>query len=79
MLFTAYPGLLAFIAEKADVPVEKLHPDQSLDELALDSLALIEIALFVQREFGIEVPEGDLDLGQKLSEWAAYLDERVGR
>jgi acyl carrier protein len=79
MPVTAYPGLLAYIAEKAEVPVEEINPEQTLEELALDSLALIEIALFVQREYGIEVPEGDLVLSQKWSEWAAYLDERTGR
>ncbi|MGW2701231.1 acyl carrier protein [Streptomyces sp. NPDC001340] len=79
MPVTAYPGLVAFIADKAEVPVEEINPEQTLEELALDSLTLIEIALYIQREYGIEVPEGDLVLGQKLSEWAAYLDERVGR
>ncbi|GHK03653.1 acyl carrier protein [Streptomyces sp. NPDC003753] len=79
MPVTAYPGLVAFIAEKAEVPVEEIDPEKTLEDLALDSLTLIEIALYIQREYGVEVPEGDLALGQKLSEWASYLDERVGR
>ncbi|MER7574330.1 acyl carrier protein [Streptomyces sp. NPDC126514] len=79
MPVTAYPGLVAFIAEKAEIPIEEIDPEQTLEDLSLDSLTLIEIALFIQREYRIEVPEGDLVLGQKLSEWAAYLDERSGR
>lgn len=79
MPVTAYPGLVAFIADKAEVPVEEIDHEQTLEDLGLDSLALIEIALFIQREYGVDVPEGDLVLGQKLSEWAAYLDERVSR
>ncbi|MEU0602420.1 acyl carrier protein [Streptomyces sp. NPDC006393] len=79
MPVTAYPGLVTFIADKAEVPVEEIDPEKTLEDLALDSLALIEVALFIRREYGVDVPDGDLVLSQKLSEWAAYLDERVGR
>jgi acyl carrier protein len=71
-----YPGLLEFIAAKAETTADALDLDRTLEFLDLDSLTLIEIALFIQRRFGIEVPEGALRLDQKLSEWFAYLDGR---
>ncbi|MER7725108.1 acyl carrier protein [Streptomyces sp. NPDC096323] len=79
MIATTYPGLVTFIAERAEVPVETVVPDRPLEVLELDSLTMVEIVLFIQREYGIDVPEGDLRLGQTPAEWFTYLDGRAGR
>lgn len=53
---------LAEIVERvAGVPAEKVVPDKSFtDDLALDSLAIVEIAFSMQEHTGVEIPEEDL-------------------
>ncbi|MGF1426235.1 acyl carrier protein [Kitasatospora sp. LaBMicrA B282] len=78
MSLTTYPGLLEFIADKAEITSAELQLDQTLETINLDSLTLIEISLYIEREYGLNVPEGDLRLDQELGEWVRYLDERIG-
>ncbi|GAA3007910.1 hypothetical protein GCM10020229_19570 [Kitasatospora albolonga] len=73
----SYDRLVDFIARKAEVPVEEIVPDEPLDTVGLDSLVLIEVALFVEREYGIELAEGELAATQTLNEWTAFLDGRT--
>ena len=53
---------LAEIVERvAGVPAEKVLPDKSFtDDLALDSLAVVEVAFSMQEHTGVEIPEEDL-------------------
>ncbi|MEV4615211.1 acyl carrier protein [Kitasatospora sp. NPDC049258] len=78
MPVTTYPLLLEFIADKAEITTAELRLDETLEAINLDSLTLIEISLFIGREYGIHVPEGDLRLDQQLADWLRYLDERAG-
>ena len=52
--------VLQLLADKAELPVTDLAMDRTLEDIGLDSLHLMEIALWVQREYGAVVPEGDL-------------------
>jgi acyl carrier protein len=74
---TAHPELLTFIAGKAQVPTSELRAERLLTDFDLDSLTLIEISLFIERQYRIPVPEGDLRLDQRLDEWLSYIDERT--
>jgi acyl carrier protein len=55
------PRIRHLIAEQLGVAAEELAPEVSLtDELAVDSLDLLEIALTVEQEFGIVIPETEV-------------------
>lgn len=49
------------------------------DDLGLDSLDWLELALMLEDEFGIEIPEGDYDKGQitTVRQAIEYLDRRL--
>jgi len=56
------PSVRALIADQLGVGVEELVPGVSLrDDLAADSLDLVELTMALEAEFGIVVPERVLD------------------
>jgi acyl carrier protein len=48
------------MAEKIGIPLEDVTPDTTLKEIEVDSLALIEVALVAEENFGGEIPTDDL-------------------
>lgn len=51
----------SIIAEITDIPKDELLPDKSLkDDLEIDSLTTIEVAVTIQDEFDIEVEDEKL-------------------
>jgi len=58
MDFLFEPRVRRLVAENLGVSVDDLTPDVSLtDDLAADSLDLVELALALEEEFGLTVPE----------------------
>ncbi|KDN20436.1 acyl carrier protein [Amycolatopsis rifamycinica] len=74
---TVNARVIQLLADKAELPVEELAAHRTLEEIGLDSLHLMEIALWVQREYGAVVPEGDLHHELTVGEALAYLDEKT--
>jgi acyl carrier protein len=55
------PRVRRLVAENLGVSLNDLTPDVSLrDDLAADSLDLVELALAIEEEFGLTVPEGTI-------------------
>jgi acyl carrier protein len=69
--------LVEAIADKAELGSSELPFDATLEELGLDSLSLMEIAIVLQRECGVVIAEGDLRIDQTVDEAIAYLNERT--
>jgi acyl carrier protein len=69
--------LTELIAEKAEVAPGELNLDSTFEKLGLDSLHLMEIALWVRKEFGVDIPEGDLRYDQTAREGLDYLMDKV--
>jgi acyl carrier protein len=74
---TVNTRLVQLLADKAELSVAELAMDRTLEEIGLDSLHLMEIALWAQREYGAVVPEGDLHHDLTVGEALAYLDEKT--
>ena len=54
-------GLGEIIDEVAGVPADEVTPDKSLvDDLDIDSLSMVEIAVAAQDKFGVEIPDDEL-------------------
>jgi acyl carrier protein len=54
-------GLAEIIDEIAGVPAEEITPDKSfVDDLDIDSLSMVEIAVAAQDKFGVEIPDDRL-------------------
>lgn len=54
-------GLGEIIDEVAGVPADQVTPDKNfVDDLDIDSLSMVEIAVAAQDKFGVEIPDEQL-------------------
>jgi acyl carrier protein len=54
-------GLGEIIDEIAGVPADQVTPDKNfVDDLDIDSLSMVEIAVAAQDKFGVEIPDDEL-------------------
>jgi acyl carrier protein len=57
---TIYDRLSELLITKFGVGADEISPDATFNELELDSLALVEIAMAVQEEFGADIDDSEL-------------------
>jgi acyl carrier protein len=54
-------GLSEIVDEIAGVPADEVTPDKTfVDDLDIDSLSMVEIAVAAQDKFGVEIPDDQL-------------------
>ena len=54
-------GLAEIIDEVAGMPADEVTPDKNfVDDLDIDSLSMVEIAVAAQDKFGVEIPDEQL-------------------
>jgi acyl carrier protein len=54
-------GLAEIIDEVAGVPADEVTPEKSfVEDLDIDSLSMVEIAVAAQDKFGVEIPDEQL-------------------
>jgi acyl carrier protein len=54
-------GLAEIIDEVAGGPADQVTPDKTfVDDLDIDSLSMVEIAVAAQDKFGVEIPDDQL-------------------
>jgi acyl carrier protein len=54
-------GLGEIIEEIAGVPADEVTPEKTfVDDLDIDSLSMVEIAVAAQDKFGVEIPDDEL-------------------
>ena len=54
-------GLGEIVDEVAGVPADEVTPDKCVvDDLDIDSLSMVEIAVAAQDKFGVEIPDDEL-------------------
>jgi acyl carrier protein len=68
--------LFMLITSSMGVPAEELSPGATLEEIELDSLALVELSVVVQKEFGVIVDDTLLTPESKLSELLGLLESQ---
>jgi acyl carrier protein len=77
---STFDAVAAVLVDKFHVPADQAQPDTTLDQLGLDSLALMEFVFAVEDRFDVRIPEDRLDprqAGVTLEQLAALLDEAV--
>lgn len=62
------------IAEQLDVKEEDVKPEKSFtDDLGADSLAIVELVLALEEEFGIKIPDDKVDEIKTVGDAVAYI------
>jgi acyl carrier protein len=79
MSATVLERLSALLISRFGVSEDELRPDVTLAELDLDSLALVEFVMVVEKEFGVPVGEDDLTPQATVTDAVRLIDNKVVR
>ena len=72
-------GLGEIIDEGAGVPADQVTPDKSfVDDLDIDSLSMVEIAVAAQDKFGVEIPDDQLKDLTTVQDVVNYVSKNAG-
>jgi acyl carrier protein len=67
-------GLGEIIEEIAGVPADDVAPEKSfVDDLDIDSLSMVEIAVAAQDKFGVEIPDDELKNLKTVKDVVVYV------
>ena len=73
-------GLREIMAARLGLQPEQLVPEARLvEDLGLDSLDAVELAISVERKFDIEVPEDELTKLKTVADMLALVESRTGQ
>ena len=69
-------GLAVIVNEVAGVPVEDVQSDKSfVDDLDIDSLSMVEIAVQTEDKYGVKIPDEDLAGLRTVGDVVAYIQK----
>ena len=72
-------GLGEIIEEIAGVPADEVTPSKSFaDDLDIDSLSMVEIAVAAQDKFGVEIPDDQLKDLTTVQDVVNYVSKNAG-
>ena len=66
------------VAERATVSASEISLDSTFDELGIDSLAALSIALDVEAEFGLEISNEEVFSLRTVGDVVAGIRQRIG-
>jgi acyl carrier protein len=68
----------AIVGDQLGVDAEKLTPESSLlHDLGADSLDVVELIMALEEEFGLKVPDHDVENIRSVGDMVTYLAARV--
>ena len=72
-------GLGEIVEEIAGVPADEVTPSKSfVDDLDIDSLSMVEIAVAAQDKFGVEIPDDQLKDLTTVQDEVNYVSKNAG-
>ena len=72
-------GLGEIVEEIAGVPEDEVTPSKSfVDDLDIDSLSMVEIAVAAQDKFGVEIPDDQLKDLTTVQDVVNYVSKNAG-
>jgi acyl carrier protein len=72
-------GLGEIVEEIAGVPADEVTPSKSfVDDLDIDSLSMVEIAVAAQDKFGVEIPDDQLKDLTTVQDVVNYVTKNAG-
>ena len=72
-------GLGEIVEEIAGVPADEVTPNKSfVDDLDIDSLSMVEIAVAAQDRFGVEIPDDQLKDLTTVQDVVNYVAKNAG-
>ncbi|MDX8036729.1 phosphopantetheine-binding protein [Lentzea sp. BCCO 10_0856] len=75
---TTIDRLSAVLVSRFGITEGEVSSDSKLTDLDLDSLALIELGMVAEKEFGIKISEEDVSPSDTIAKVASLIDGKVG-
>ena len=76
MADTILADLAEILHEVADVAPEDVTPEKSfVDDLDVDSLSMVEVAMAVEEKFGATIPDEQLSELKTVGDAVAYIEQ----
>ncbi len=70
--------VLEIISKQLEIEADKIKPASSFtDDLKADSLAVVEIVLALEEEFGIEIPDEDAEQIRTVQDAITYIEKHI--
>lgn len=67
-----------YLADQLDVDVEKITPDSDIvNDFGADSLDVIDMITVLSDEFGVEIPDEEIENLHTVGDVATYVEERL--
>lgn len=67
----------SIIAEQFDVDEESLAAETTFEELGADSLDIVELAMGIEEEFDLEIPEEKIDNIVTIEDLVRYIEKKL--
>jgi len=69
-------GLATILNEVADVNADDVTDDKSFtDDLDVDSLSMVEVAMAAEEKFGVKIPDDELPKMKTVGDAVKYIDK----
>lgn len=73
-----FEKITEILAEQLDADKDAMTVDTKIaDDLGADSLDLVDLLMSVEDEFGIEIPDEDVENIQTIGDIVDYIDKKV--
>ncbi len=71
-------GLASILEEVADVKAADVADDKSFtDDLDVDSLSMVEVAMAAEEKFGVKIPDDELPKLKTVGDAVAYIQSNT--
>lgn len=68
-------GLAEIVAEETGLPAEQVTPEATFtDDLDIDSLSMVEIAVQAEDKFGVKIPDDELANLKTVGDAVGYIE-----
>ena len=70
-------SITSILADQLRVPEISVSDDKTLEDLGADSLDVVELALLLEDEFGIEIDTAEFSVDTTVAELTALVEKKV--
>lgn len=74
-VFMTFDKVRELICEQLDLTEDRVTPETTMADLGADSLDLVDLAMSLEEEFDIEIPDDDIEHIKSVSDLVNLLDK----